>query len=235
MLCTVVLPAQTRNPAGEPGTAESGTRIAAAAPRVSYWKHPKNHNVMRLEERPDGELRFWAHQLDPEDAATREVLARRGLEIDVRQMTPEYVLRFCGFGYDNGLKYVDVRPGDGAFEAVVAVGFDFFRGVEHPRYGEMRWKVTVRRVDERRLHIAGRLIGWRGVLMFGQARAETELVRMAQPPDACTPSPVYPIGLRGVTDAGALAGGRSDAPGSLGAVPPVAGVSGGDRSATRGR
>ena len=125
---------------------------------MSYWKHPTNRNIMRLEEWPDGELRFWAHQLDPNDPTTREVLARRGLEIDVGQMTPEYVRRFCGFGYDHGLKYLDARRRGDTFEAVVAIGFDFFRGVERPKYGDMRWKITVTQVDDQTLRIGGRLL-----------------------------------------------------------------------------
>lgn len=178
------------------GTTRASDGSAAVQPRVSYWRHPKNQNMMRLEEWPDGEVRFWAHRLDPRDQYTREVLAKRGLEIDVREMTDEYVLRFCGFGYDNGLKYVEATPNGGTFEAIVAVGFDFFRGVDHPRYGDTRWKVTVRHVGSRRLYIGGKLIGWRGLLLLGQVKAEAELEPVAQPPQACTPSPVYPVRRR---------------------------------------
>lgn len=199
--------AQTSTASPERAFTPQGTQFAGGRPQVSYWRHPKNRNMMRLEERPDGEIRFWAHQLDPNDSYTREVLARRGLEIDVKEMTDEYVLRFCGFGYDNGLKYVESTPGSRVFEAIVAVGFDFFRGVEHPKYGDTRWRVTIRRIDERKLYLGGKLIGWRGMLLFGQVKAEAELERIARPPEACTPSPVYPVkGPRVLTDAAAGAG-----------------------------
>lgn len=179
-------------------TVSTSATSSHSSPRVSFWKHSKNRNVMRLEEWPDGELRFWAHQLDPEDADTREALAKRGLEVDVTQMTSDDVLRFCGFGYDNGMKYVRVKsePGDTAFEVIVAIGFDYFRGVEHPKYGETRWAITLRHIDHSRLHIAGRLIGWRGVVTFGQVKAQTDLVRVTNPPEACTPTPVYAVKAR---------------------------------------
>jgi hypothetical protein len=162
---------------------------------VSFWKSKKSANMMRLEESPDGELRFWAHALDTGDETTRKMLARYGLEIDAKQMTTELVLRFCRFGYENGLKYVEARrsPQNDWFEAVVAVGFDFFRGVPEPKYGNTRWKVTLRRIDDSTLHINGKLIGWRGMLTFGQISAESDLVRVSNPPAECTPSPVYAL------------------------------------------
>ena len=148
---------------------------------TSYWKFPKSDNVVRMERQPSGEMRFWAHQLDTNDQGTRKALATRGLEIDVRDMTSEYVLRFCGFGYDNGLKYVHIesKPGDPVFRVVVAVGFDFFRGVERPKYGDTRWRVHAWHPDQNTLRIEGRLIGWRGFLTFGQIKDDVTL------PDRC--------------------------------------------------
>lgn len=162
---------------------------------TSYWKFPGSDNVVRMERQPSGEMRFWAHQLDTSHEGTRKALARRGLEIDVRDMTPEYVLRFCGFGYDNGLKYVEVesRPGDRVFQVVVAIGFDLFRGVEHPRYGDTRWRVKAWHPDDNTLHIEGRLIGWRGLLTFGQIRDDVTMTRLDVPAPACTQSPIYAL------------------------------------------
>lgn len=182
--------------------------FALAAPRVSFWKHPQNRNMMRLEEWPNGELRFWAHQLDPDDDTTRKVLAKQGLEIDVEQMTSEYVLRFCGFGYENGLRYLEAKANthEEAFNVVVSVGFDYFRGVENPRYGDTRWRVSMRRIGDSTLHIDGRLIGWRGLLTFGMVRAEADLVRIANPPEPCTPSPIYAVKPPRRVDTSARAG-----------------------------
>ena len=162
---------------------------------TSYWKFPGSDNVVRMERQPSGEMRFWAHQLDTNHEGTRKALARRGLEIDVRDMTPEYVLRFCGFGYDNGLKYVEIesKPGDRVFQVVVAIGFDFFRGVERPRYGDTRWRVKAWHPDDNTLRIEGRLIGWRGLLTFGQIKDDVTLTRLDAPAPACTQSPIYAV------------------------------------------
>jgi hypothetical protein len=162
---------------------------------TSYWKFQGSDNVVRMERQPSGEMRFWAHQLDTNHEGTRKALARRGLEIDVRDMTPEYVLRFCGFGYDNGLKYmeIDSKPGDRVFQVVVAIGFDFFRGVEHPKYGDTRWSVRAWHPDKETLRIEGRLIGWRGLLTFGQIKDDVTLTRLDRPGPACTQSPIYAV------------------------------------------
>jgi hypothetical protein len=162
---------------------------------TSYWKFQGSDNVVRMERTPGGEMRFWAHQLDTRHEGTRKALARRGLEIDVRDMTSEYVLRFCGFGYDNGLKYVEVEsaPGDRVFQVVVAIGFDFFRGVEHPKYGDTRWRVRAWHPDNETLRIEGRLIGWRGILTFGQIQDEVTMTRLDAPGPACTQSPIYAV------------------------------------------
>jgi hypothetical protein len=183
---------------GIPGfSSTAGTAQAPGADgrTTSYWKFQGSDNVVRMERQPGGEMRFWAHQLDTRHEGTRKALATRGLEIDVRDMTPEYVLRFCGFGYDNGLKYtaIESKPGDRVFQVVVAIGFDFFRGVEHPKYGNTRWRVKAWHPDDNTLRIEGRLIGWRGFLTFGQIRDDVTLTRLDAPGPACTQSRIYAI------------------------------------------
>jgi hypothetical protein len=183
---------------GVPGFSSiAGTAQAPGADGVttSYWKFQGSDNVVRMERQPSGEMRFWAHQLDTHHEGTRNALARRGLEIDVRDMTPEYVLRFCGFGYDNGLKYmaIESKPGDRVFQVVVAIGFDFFRGVEHPKYGDTRWRVKAWHPDENTLRVEGRLIGWRGFLTLGQIKDEVTMTRLDAPAPACTQSPIYAV------------------------------------------
>jgi hypothetical protein len=177
----------------QPDVATANTP-SASNPKITYWNKPETKNVMRLEEWPNGELRFWAHQIDPKDEQARRYLAKYGLEIPLHQMTPEYMLRFCEIGYANGIKTVEIKSksGDATFVADVSIGFDYFRGVDNPKYGNTRWEVKIERVNESKLHFEGKLTGWRGRFTFGLVHEAVDLVKVEQS-DPCKPSRIYNI------------------------------------------